>query len=116
MLPVYLSLIVNVAVLVPVCLVILADGKRAEFAWGAKTDGRSILLAIYATILIVSGLLLFVGPRNVLPIVHTVLAMQVIYKATTVLTVGLRSPVVISNVIIAALHSYTIYATLEGGP
>ena len=62
----YVSLIVNVIVLLPVCIIILMNGKAAERAWGAKTDGRSILLAVYFTILLFSVLLLIVGPNGLL--------------------------------------------------
>ena len=108
----YVSLIVNIIVLLPVCIIILMNGKAAELAWGTKTDGRSILLAVYFTILLFSVLLLIVGPNGLLPIVHTLLAIQITYKLISVITVGMRSAVVISNIAISLLHSGTIYLTI----
>ena len=75
-------------------------------------DGRSILLADYFTILLFSGLLLIVGPNSLLPIVHTLLTVQISYKLILVITVGIGSPVVISNIAISLLHSGTIYLTI----
>jgi hypothetical protein len=108
----YVSLMVNVIVLVPVCIILLRNGQAAERAWGAKTDGRSILLAVYFTILLFSGLLLIAGPNGLLPIVHTLLMVQITYKLISVITVGIGSPVVISNIAISMLHSGTIYLTI----
>jgi len=108
----YVSLLVNVIVLVPVCIILLRNGKAAEQAWGAKTVGRSILLAVYFTILLFSVLLLIVGPNGLLPIVHTLLAIQITYKLISIITVGIRSAVVISNIAIGLLHVGTIYLTI----
>jgi hypothetical protein len=70
------------------------------------TAARGILLSIYLSILIASGVLLvFRNPGSV----AALLAVQVIYKLTTPFTVGtLQNPVVISNLGIALFHSLTL--------
>jgi hypothetical protein len=106
------SLVVNVAVLVPVTFVLLRDGEPARFAWGPRTEGRQILLAIYLSILVLScALLVWDEPR----MAAGLLLAQVIYKLLSPLTVGtLKNPVVVSNLAIAALHSVTLNALLRG--
>ena len=98
---------VNIILLLPVCMILLMNGKAADRAWGAKTDGRSILLAVYFTILLFIVLLFFVGPSGLLPIVHTLLAIQITFKLISVITIGISSAVVISNIAIGLLHSGT---------
>jgi hypothetical protein len=106
------SLVVNVAVLLPVTFVLLRDGEPARFAWGPRTEGRQILLAIYLAILVLScGLLVWGEPR----MAAGLLLAQVIYKLLSPLTVGtLKNPVVVSNLAIATLHAVTLNALLRG--
>jgi len=102
----YASLCVNVLVLVPVCGALLGDGPRAREAWGPASAARGILGSIYGAILVVSlGLLVnFDGATA-----RALFAVQVLYKLTTPFTVGrLRHPVVLSNLVIAALHAASL--------
>lgn len=101
-----LSLVLNVAVLLPVCAGLLTRAAWTEGAYGAWSPARGILLSIYLAILTVSaGLLLAPDPR----MASALLAVQVVYKLTTPLTVGtLRNPVVLSNLGIAAVHLGTL--------
>lgn len=103
------SLLLNVAVLVPVCGGLLVNAAWTRSAYGDDTPGRRILFSVYLTIGLVSVLLLF----HQQPIaVATLLAMQVVYKVTRPLTVGtFANPVVLSNLGIAAFHAATL-ATL----
>jgi len=104
------SLLVNVAVLVPVCAGLLADADWVAEAYGAATAARGILLSVYGSILVVSLMLLF---RREPMLVAPLLLVQVLYKLTTPFTVGsVSNPVVISNIVIAALHLTTLWLIL----
>ncbi|MEM1435492.1 MAG: hypothetical protein AAGG11_15645 [Pseudomonadota bacterium] len=101
-----LSLLLNIAVLVPVCTGIIADAAWAQAGYGSVTPARSILLSIYLTIGVLSVALLVVRDSE---FVAALLLVQVIYKVTTPVTVGtLKNPVVISNLLIAAVHGVTL--------
>ncbi|MEM9403947.1 MAG: hypothetical protein AAGA44_15860 [Pseudomonadota bacterium] len=100
------SLLLNVVVLVPVCLGLITDAAWVQASYGQHSAGRSILLSVYLAIGVVSAMLLaFRDPK----IVAALLLIQVVYKLTTPFTVGtLQNPVVISNLLIAAVHTVTI--------
>ena len=101
-----LSLLINIAVLVPVCWGLLVDASWAADSYGSETAARGILLSIYGAILVLSILLLFTREAM---LVAPLLLVQVIYKLTTPFTVGsLSNPVVISNLIISAVHIATL--------
>lgn len=102
------SLVVNIAVLLPVTLGLLFDVGWVRGAFGPKQPGRQILLAIYMAIFFLSAALLF---RPDVGVATGLLLAQVIYKVLTPLTVGtLKNPVVVSNLAIAALHVATLFA------
>ncbi len=102
------SLIINIAVLIPICSGLIVDVKWIQDAYGASSPARSILLSIYMAIILASVLLLFSRDPK---FVATLLVIQIIYKLTTPLTVGtINHPVVISNLIIAAFHMATVYS------
>lgn len=106
-----LSLLINVAVLIPVSAGLLFDASWASAAYGDRSPARDILLSIYAAILAVSAWLLI--ERNAV-LVAPLLLVQVVYKLTTPLTVGsVTNPVVISNVAIAAIHLATLVLILR---
>lgn len=106
-----LSLLLNIAVLIPVCLGLLVDAAWTVDAYGMETAARGILLSIYGAILVLSTFLLFSRePMLVAPL----LLVQVIYKLTTPLTVGsFSNPVVISNIVIALVHIATLSLILR---
>jgi hypothetical protein len=80
-------------------------------AYGTATAARGILLSVYGAILIVSTVLLL---RQEAMLVAPLLLVQVVYKLTTPLTVGsLQNPVVISNIVIAAVHLATLSLILR---
>jgi hypothetical protein len=108
------SLLLNVAVLVPVCAGLLRDARWVGRAYGAASAARGILLALYLAILIVSvGLLAVPAPTAV----AALLCVQIVYKLLTPLSVGtVRHPVVLSNLAIAAVHGVTLTAILAGSP
>ena len=107
------SLSLNILVLVPVLFALAANGPAANGAWGIDTPARRILTAIYAAILSASGLLLvlFMLGHDVLAWAQALLGVQVVYKVMTAPLVGLRNPVVLSNLAIALVHTVTLVVT-----
>ena len=101
------SLGLNIAVLIPVCTVLILNLTPFVDVWGAATPARGILLSMYVSILILSvGLWMQRNPMLVAPL----LAMQVCYKVMTPITVGsITNPVVISNLVIAIVHGVTLW-------
>ena len=53
-----LSLLLNIAVLVPVCVGLITDANWSQVGYGEMTTARSILLSIYLSILLASCLFL----------------------------------------------------------
>lgn len=104
------SLLLNVAVLIPVVFGLVRNLGWARAAFGESTPARGILLSIYLAIVAASLLLLArPDPR----MVAAVLALQIFYKITTPFTVGsVTNPVVLSNLGIAAFHGVTLGLTL----
>jgi hypothetical protein len=107
-----LSLLLNIAVLVPVCGGLLANAKWAVDVYGDATPARGILLSVYIAIGSISLLLLVLhDPKST----AALLLVQAIYKVLTPLTVGsLTNPVVISNLCIAAFHAVTLFLICNG--
>jgi hypothetical protein len=102
------SLLLNVAVLVPVCFSLLTRAEWTLAAYGEATPARGILLSVYLAILLGSAALLL---KPVPAMVAALLMVQVAYKLTTPFTVGtLNNPVVLSNLAIAAFHCLTLVA------
>ena len=102
-----LSLILNVLVLIPVCSGVLLKANWAVESYGIETPARGILLSIYLAILIFSAVLLFkFDPKMVMAL----LTVQIVYKLLSPLMVGtITNPVIISNIFIAAFHSYSVW-------
>jgi hypothetical protein len=103
----------NIMVLVPVLGVLAANGRAAEYAWGSDTAARRILAAIYAAILFASVILLagHLLEYDVMAWAQALLSIQVVYKVLTAPFVGLRNPVVLSNLGIAIVHAITLVVT-----
>ena len=101
-----LSLILNILVLIPVCTSLLLKFSWVNDSFGIESPARGILLSIYLAILIFSAVLLFkFDPKFAMAL----LLVQVVYKVLSPIMVGtLTNPVIISNLFIAAFHSYSI--------
>ncbi|QWE28056.1 hypothetical protein GQ359_06440 [Polynucleobacter sp. AM-7D1] len=108
---IYISLIINVVVLIPVCIGLISDASWVEYGYGPASPARGILLSIYGSILLVSlGLLINPLPMLVAPL----LLVQILYKLTTPFTVGnFTNPVVISNILVALVHLVTLLLILR---
>ncbi|WP_066528827.1 hypothetical protein [Erythrobacter sp. CCH5-A1] len=101
-----LSLLLNIAVLVPVTGSIMANAGWVAGAYGPPSPARGILLAVYLAILAGSAALLW---KPVPAMVAALLLVQIAYKLMTPFTVGtLANPVVLSNLAIAACHALTL--------
>lgn len=100
------SLLLNIAVLIPVCAGLITDANWSRASYGDAAPARGILLSVYLSILCASCLLLvFREPRSV----AALLSVQILYKITTPVTVGtFHNPVVISNLGIAVFHAITL--------
>ncbi|MGL6073979.1 MAG: hypothetical protein ACRC8S_07445 [Fimbriiglobus sp.] len=108
-----ISLLLNVVVLVPVCGGLIGNAAWAVTAYGQDSPARRILLSVYITIGVASLVLLL---RPTPAAVATVLALQVVYKMISPMTVGtLANPVVVSNVVIAVFHLVTLAVMWWGG-
>jgi len=102
----YVSLILNLCVLLPVCTGILSGAAWASRAYGEPTAARQILLSVYLAVALASLILLF---RPDARMVATLLFLQVSYKLLTPFMVGtLQNPVVLSNIGISAVHAVTL--------
>lgn len=109
---VVISLLINVAVLLPVCAGLLTNASWTTSAYGEWTPARGILLSIYLAIGLVSVLLLV---RREPKAVAALLLVQILYKFTTPLMVGtLANPVVVSNLVIAGFHTATLICLWRG--
>ncbi|MEN9290998.1 MAG: hypothetical protein RLZZ357_841 [Bacteroidota bacterium] len=104
----YLSLILNILVLIPICYLMLTNNFRMVKTLGEFNPARGILLAMYTTILI-GSIYLLIFPDN--KFVIALLLMQIVYKLLTPFTVKtVKHPFVISNILIAVVHLVTVYS------
>ncbi len=103
---IYLSLILNLVVLIPVCGGLLMNAAWIGSAYGEPSAARQILLCVYLSIALMSVLLLIrPDPR----MVATMLLLQVVYKLATPFLVGAwQNPVVLSNLGISMVHAATL--------
>lgn len=102
-----ISLILNILVLIPVCSSLLLKLNWVNDSFGIESTARGILLSIYLAILLFSAVFLFkFDPKFVMAL----LLVQVVYKVLSPIMVGtLNNPVIISNLLIALFHTYSIW-------
>ena len=104
-----ISLLLNIVVLIPVCVGLATHADGIQVSFGEATPARGILLSVYLSILAASASLLAFRDAK---LTAALLLMQIIYKLTTPITVGtFYNSVVISNLVIAAFHSVTLFIT-----
>lgn len=102
-----LSLLLNILVLIPICYLMLTNNVRIVETLGEFNPARGILLAIYTTI-VAASIFLLIYPDTKFAI--ALLLVQIVYKLLTPFTVKtLKHPFVISNVLIAVVHIWTVY-------
>jgi hypothetical protein len=104
-----LSLVLNIAVLIPICYLMITNNFRMVRTLGEFNPARGILLAMYISILMGSiFLLIFPDKKSIIAL----LAIQIVYKFLTPFTVKtIKHPFVISNILIALFHVLTLYIT-----
>ena len=104
-----LSLVLNIAVLIPICFLMITNNFRMVKTLGEFNPARGILLAIYISILLGSIFLLIAPDKKS---IIALLAIQIVYKFLTPFTVKtIKHPFVISNILIALFHVLTLYIT-----
>lgn len=116
-----ISLVANIAVLIPVCLGLIVFGSSVPVvgSWGPATPARGILLSVYISILVMSIVLLALHSSSCVHVreqpaienmVAALLSSQILYKITTPGTAGANNPIAISNLCMSALHALTLYS------
>ena len=105
--PLVAALVLNVAILIPVVSGLLFGVPYQTEALGPLTDGCLILTSIYASITIVSTVLVVMHIKRMawaIPMTVALFSVQITYKLITVLLVGLDNPVVIANVFVVVVQ------------
>lgn len=120
MLLITVSHIVNLVVVTLIPWLIARDTPAMAAVYGPDSPARRILACLYATIALASGIALAshaltASPALSLRIAAVMFPLQIIYKLATVPAVGLRNPVVQSNVAIALLHTVSLALAVSGG-
>lgn len=101
-----LSLLLNIVVLVPLCIGFLQNASWIHDVYGEPSPALAILFSIYFSLLVASAVLLFIDQPK---LVFMLLAIQILYKLVTPMVVGsIQHPVIVSNILIAALHIVTV--------
>jgi hypothetical protein len=104
-----LSLVLNIAVLIPICYLMITNNFRMVKTLGEFNPARGILLAMYISILIGSIFLLIAPDKK---FIIALLSIQIVYKFLTPFTVKtIKHPFVISNILIALFHVLMLYIT-----
>lgn len=105
---IYISHIVNVVILMPLCILILLDKPRMSIVLGPDSTARQILVCMYLTILILSTLALLLKPYVVF-LAFAVFPMQIIYKTLSLFLIkNKRLPVYWFNLGVTVLHVVTL--------
>ena len=112
MVMIILSHLANVLIVAAVVFGLWRGQPDVDEAFGTDTTARRILGCIYATIGLVSlyalTQLVAGNPQIAFLVGATLFPVQIIYKLFTVFVVGPTNPVVIANLMVAALHSATL--------
>jgi hypothetical protein len=105
---IWISYSINVVVLLPICLFLLANSAKFIDVFGSDTTSRQILLCMYLTLLILSSCFLITKNSN-LVIAWTIFSFQIIYKFLSLIFIkNKRVPVYWFNLVIALVHSFTL--------
>lgn len=101
------ALVLNLAVLIPVCAALLRGAPAMEEIYGPDQASRRIMTALYIAIGGASAVLL-VGLAMAAPVTGVIvglLALQIFYKALTGIMVGTQNVAVRWNLGIAGFHT-----------
>jgi hypothetical protein len=109
MLIVTLSHLVNVLVAGSIGILLLLNLPSMTAVYGEATPARSILASIYLAIATTS-IVALIFPAYSLAIAKVLFPLQILYKLSTIITVGsIVHPVVASNVLISILHAVSLF-------
>ena len=110
---VYISLLVNIIVAGFWGSVLFCESyPRLSRPFGPDSPGLRILSSLYTAIAFVS-LFAVIENQYLIQIVMVLFPLQIFYKLLSVVAVrDIKNPVVISNIVIALLHSVSLYLLL----
>lgn len=110
------ALVLNVLILAPLVSALLLGRPSMVETFGPVTDARLILTSVYLSICVVSVALIAAHLARadwVVPATMALFAVQITYKLTTVVLVGMSSPVVITNLVVVAVQCVAIATMLR---
>jgi hypothetical protein len=108
MLIVTISHLINVLVAGSIGTLLLLNLPSMTAVYGEVTPARSILASVYLAIAATS-LFALIFPAYSIAVAKVLFPVQILYKVSTVLTVGtITHPVVISNLFISILHAISL--------
>jgi hypothetical protein len=77
--------------------------------YGEASPARSILVSVYLAIAVTSALALLFPTYSIM-IAKVLFPLQIIYKVSTIVTVGsITHPVVVNNLLISAVHAISLF-------
>lgn len=107
-----IALLLNIVVAGSIGTLLLINHPSMDHVYGPATPARSILLTMYIAIAAVS-LLALTFPPLTMSIAITLFSFQIVYKVATLGTVGIKNPVVISNLLISIILAVALYDVLR---
>lgn len=103
------SHLLNVLVAGGFGVLLLLNAPSMTTVYGAATPARGILASIYLSIAAASVCALLF-PAYSIAIATVLFPLQILYKLSTVLTVGsIMHPVVVSNLLISVVHAISLF-------
>ncbi len=109
MLIVTFSHIVNALVAGGIGILLLLNLPSMTAVYGEATPARSILTSVYLAIA-AGSLFALIFPLHSIAIAKVLFPLQILYKFSTILTVGtITHPVVLSNLFISVLHAVSLF-------
>jgi hypothetical protein len=113
MLLITLSHLINLVVVTIIPILIFRNAPAMTTVYGPDSPARRILACLYGTIALASGAALVTQfalgrPEFSVQIALILFPLQIAYKFATIPAVGLRNPVVISNLFIAIFQATSL--------
>lgn len=112
-----LSFLVNCLIVFPVAGSMLRNTPQMTRSFGVDSVARRLLASVYlgigTTSMVALALMALGRTEMVSSIALGLLPLQIVYKAMTVITVGVTSPVVRVNLAVIGLHSITLAVLLH---
>lgn len=112
------ALVLNLVILVPVLWGLITEAVGMDAAFGPDGVARRILTCIYGAIALASAALIALhGAAHpwAVPMTLALFGVQMIYKLGTAWVVGLRNPVVITNVVVIVVQIAAIGLAFKAG-